>query len=216
MRKLISYMISDGKGTYIRKDFQGKYTPVRSEALADTWDDRNKARNVLYNQINKNMRNRYKVVEVIVEPLKHQNHIASSEGAEEEHEPRVKDLSNNSIEESQIGKWERGINSLNDFVLDMEERKNELSMDLSNVDKEISDIYHYIECGKFNAYQGWLTLSMLQQRLKRRRKIKNEYQVLSQIGECKIKSSMLADIQEAIRQLDQKTYTPRILTELFE
>ena len=45
-------MISDGKGTYLRKDFAGKYSPVRNETLGDTWEQRSKAKNVLDNQLN--------------------------------------------------------------------------------------------------------------------------------------------------------------------
>lgn len=214
--KLVTYMISDGKGTYIRKDFSGRYTPVRSEALADTWDSKVKAQNVLKSQINKNMRKRYQIVEMIVEPPAQQVSTSPPEKVAVKTEQKVKELSSGDIEDTQLDKWEQGINSFNDFILDMEERKDKLSRDLSNVDKEITDIQHYIEFGKFNAYQGWLAFSMLQHRLKKRRKIKNEFQVLSQIGECKINSAMVADIQAAIHKLDDKTYTPRILTELFE
>ena len=57
---------------------------------------------------------------------------------------------------------------------------------------------------------------MLQNRLKKRRKIKNELQVLTQLGDCKIDSSMLVDITKAIEDMNNRIYTPRILTELFE
>lgn len=209
-------MISDGRGTYIRKDFSGRYTPVRNETLADTWNERSKAQNVLNNQINKNIRNRYKIIEMIIEPPKHCNSISSQINKAEKQEKMVKELFNEEIEETQLDKWEQGMNSFNDFIVDMEERRDKLSNELSNVDKEITDIQHYIEFGKFNAYQGWLAFSMLRHRLKKRRKIKNELQVLSQIGECKINSSMIANIQEAIHRIDDKSYTPRILAELFE
>lgn len=211
--KVVTYMISDGKGTYIRKDFSGKYSPVRSEALADTWDSKVKAQNVLKSQINKNMRKRYKIVEMIMEsPSASCSAIPPKKVAEQ----KVKELSREDAEDTQLDKWEQGINSFNDFILDMEARKDKLSRDLSNVDKEITDIQHYIEFGNFNAYQGWLAFSMLRHRLKKRRKIKNEFQILSQIGECKINSAMVADIQAAIHKLDDRSYTPRILTELFE
>ena len=63
-------MISDGKGTYIRKDFAGRYSPVRNETLADSWDARHKAKNVLENQLNKNIRNKYHVIEIEVPETK--------------------------------------------------------------------------------------------------------------------------------------------------
>ena len=211
-------MISDGNGTYIRRDFAGRYTPVRNETLADTWDSKTKAQNVLKSQINKNMRRRYKIVEVVVESSHPEIScsITLPKKVKETKEQKIKELSSEDIEDTQLDKWARGIDSFNGFILDMEERKNKLSGDLSNIDKEITDIQHYIEFGSFNAYQGWLAFSMLRHRLKKRRKIKNEFQILSQIGECKINSAMVTDIQAAIHKINNKSYTPRILPELFE
>ena len=218
MVKIAKYMISDGNGTYIRRDFAGRYTPVRNETLADTWDSKTKAQNVLKSQINKNMRRRYKIVEVVVEssPPEVSCSIPPPKKVNEAKEQKIKELSGEDIEDTQLDKWARGIDSFNGFILDMEERKNKLSGDLSNIDKEITDIQHYIEFGNFNAYQGWLAFSMLRHRLKKRGKIKNEFQILSQIGECKINSAMVNDIQAAIHKINNKSYTPRVLPELFE
>ena len=87
---------------------------------------------------------------------------------------------------------------------------------LSEVDKEISDINHYIEFGKFNAYQGWLAFNMLRHRLRKRRKIKNELLVIQQLGDSKITSSMLQAIKKSIAEMDNRKYIPRVLNELFE
>ena len=40
--------------------------------------------------------------------------------------------------------------------------------------------------------------------------------MLTQLGDCKIDSSMLVDITKAIEDMNNRIYTPRILTELFE
>ena len=42
------------------------------------------------------------------------------------------------------------------------------------------------EFGKFNAYQSWLAFSMLQNRLRMRRRNKDELQAIQQLGESKI------------------------------
>lgn len=142
---LIVYMISDGKGTYIRKDFAGKYSPVRNEALGDTWEQRSKAKNVLENQLNKNIRNRYRIVEIEIPDVKK---IANNIETVSKHSTETaKRISNEEIEDDQIGKWESGIDSLSTFVHDLEERKENLNNKLSDVDKEIIDIQHYIEFG---------------------------------------------------------------------
>ena len=70
--------------------------------------------------------------------------------------------------------------------------------------------------GKFNAYQGWLAFNMLKNRLKRRRKIKDELYIVSQLGECKINSAMIEEIKSSMSTLDGRIYRPRKLKELFE
>lgn len=208
-------MISDGKGAYIRKDFSGKYSPVRNETLADSWEQRIKAKNVLENQLNKNIRNKYHIIEVEIPDVRKievQNKHDIDSNIKE-----IKQFSNEEIEDSQIDKWEIEVESLSNFVRCLEERKESLSTKLSDVDKELVDINHYIEFGdNLNAYEGWLAFSLLRHRLKRRRKIKDELYVISQLSECKINSSMLSNIKEAIHEMDNRVYTPRKLTGLFK
>ena len=57
---------------------------------------------------------------------------------------------------------------------------------------------------------------MLRNRLKKRRKIKDELQVLFQLGECKMNSEMLNDVESVILDMNNREYRPRILTELFK
>jgi hypothetical protein len=220
---LIEYVITDGHGSYIRHDsYSGKYVPVRNESLAERWEQRSKAQNILKNGLSKQIRKKFHVQDV-------------SDGAgicnvkkdnpdEEEkvttvadlHIDKVKEIISKDCNDSQIKKWEEGLNSMTEFVMDAEERREELSQAMSEIDKEITDIQHYIEFNDMNAYQGWLAYKMLQNRLKKRRKIKNELQVLTQLGGCKIDSSMLEDITKAIKDMGNRIYTPRVLTELFD
>ena len=128
----------------------------------------------------------------------------------------MKTIASEKPAESQTEKWVSGAETLTEFVMDAEKRKEELVGLLSEVDKEISDINHYIEFGKFNAYQGWLAFTMLQNRLRKRRKIKDELSVINQLGECKITSDMMIDIKNAIAELGNRKYAPRVLTQLFD
>lgn len=213
---LIVYMITDGHGTYIRKDFAGRYSPVRNETLGDTWEQRSKAKSVLENQINKNIRQRYHIVEIEVSGDS-KTSTKKVENKLKDYKQVAKQITDEEIEDDQINKWESGIDSLSDFVQDLEERKDKLSNKLSDVDKEITDIEHYIEFGQnFNAYEGWLAFSMLRHRLKKRRKIKDELHIVRQLSECKISSSMLSHMKEVIHELDDRKYIPRKLTNLFD
>ncbi len=222
---IILYALTDGHGSYIRQDiFSGKFVPVRNQSLADTWEQRVKAQNILKNGLCKKDKKRFHIIEIddgkgISESL-HKNvtvsEMNSNDVVQDLHIDKVKELSENLEENSQMDKWKTGINTMTDFVLDAEARKDELNKEMSDIDKEITDIQHYIELNNLNAYQGFLAYKMLQGRLRKRRKIKNELHVLSQLGSCKIDSAMLIDVQNAIKELDNKTYTPRILMELFE
>lgn len=213
---MIFYVITDGHGSYIRKDeFSGKYVPVRNASFAERFEQRCKAANVLKNAIGKNIRSKYKVVDIeeetapIMPTVREVNSTSNKDQV-------VKTIASEKPAESQTEKWVSGAETLTEFVMDAEKRKEELVGLLSEVDKEISDINHYIEFGKFNAYQGWLAFTMLQNRLKKRRKIKDELSVINQLGECKITSDMMIDIKNAIAELGNRKYAPRVLTQLFD
>lgn len=210
------YVITDGHGTYIRKDsFSRKYVPVRNEVCAEKFDQRSKAANILKNALGKNIRNGYKIEERFVV-----GHIDETESkclpVTCDKNKVVKELANEPIPDDQIEKWTSGVENIVEFITDAEKRKEVLTSQLSEVDKEITDIHHYIEFGRFNAYQGWLAFNMLRQRLKKRRRIKDELRIIVEIGECKITSDMMIDINNAINRLSNKRYVPRVLTQLFE
>lgn len=213
---MIFYVITDGHGSYIRKDeFSGKYVPVRNASFAERFEQRCKAANVLKNAIGKNIRSKYKVVDIEEETAPIMTTVREVNSTSNKDQV-VKTIASEKPAESQTEKWVSGAETLTEFVMDAEKRKEELVGLLSEVDKEISDINHYIEFGKFNAYQGWLAFTMLQNRLRKRRKIKDELSVINQLGECKITSDMMIDIKNAIAELGNRKYAPRVLTQLFD
>lgn len=213
---MIFYVITDGHGSYIRKDeFSGKYVPVRNASFAERFEQRCKAANVLKNAIGKNIRSKYKVVDIEEETVPISPTVREVNSSNNKDQV-VKTIASEEPAESQTEKWVSGAETLTEFVMDAEKRKEELVGLLSEVDKEISDINHYIEFGKFNAYQGWLAFTMLQNRLRKRRKIKDELSVINQLGECKITSDMMIDIKNAIAELGNRKYAPRVLTQLFD
>ena len=210
-------MISDGHGLYLRRDASGNYIPVKNKALGDIWEQRGKASNVLVNCISKNLRDRYRIVEIKdVAIPKQEVSIDRIDIVVKPKDEAAKRIGDETIEENQLSDLSVDIDNFAGFIQSAEQRRNTLSAALSDVDKEISDINHYIEFGKFNAYQGWLAFNMLRVRLKKRRKIKDELHILIQLGECKVNSSMIADIKVAIEKLKTRKYQPRKLNELFK
>ena len=69
--------------------------------------------------------------------------------------------------------------------MDAEKRKDELTGYYAKQIKK-SQMLIIAEFGKFNAYQSWLAFSMLQNRLRMRRRNKDELQAIQQLGESKI------------------------------
>lgn len=204
------YVITDGNKNYIRRDIDGKYVAARSRALADEFLEKWKAEKVLKNNLTPKKRKLYRVVEedvgftVVKKP--EQEHV---EKPKEERKPEQLLLS------PQIEELRKKIEGVKKFIDDAENRRSELSDLLSNTDKEITDIQHYIEFSDINGDDVASTYNMLKTRLKNRRQIKNELSVLRQLAECKMDASMFGDLLTVISDLDNKTYVPRVLTSLF-
>lgn len=204
------YVITDGNKNYIRRDIDGKYVAARSRALADEFLEKWKAEKVLKNNLTPKKRKLYRVVEedvgftVVKKPEQDQ-----AEKPKEERKPEQLILS------PQIEELRKKIEGVKKFIDDAENRRSELSDLLSNTDKEITDIQHYIEFSDINGDDVASTYNMLKTRLKNRRQIKNELSVLRQLAECKMDASMFGDLLTVISDLDNKTYVPRVLTSLF-
>ena len=94
-------------------------------------------------------------------------------------------------------------------------RMDRLSNDLSEVDKELSDIYHFIEFSTLNASNGYKAYKLLQNVLIKRRNIKNEYSVIQSILSSKGMDISKREMQRKLECGMSKSYNPRVLNELF-
>lgn len=81
---------------------------------------------------------------------------------------------------------------------------NELSIRMSEADKSVVDIYHYIEAANFNACQGYKLCKRLQKALIHRRTIKNEYTLLNRIRQCNIPT------QSNLKAMAEKQWQPQV------
>ena len=103
-----------------------------------------------------------------------------------------------------------------DLIKNVSDRKQELIAEQQRVDLEIVDIQHYIELGNFNAYNGWLASKMLQNKLRQRRKIKDELLIINSIGSTQINAASIENLHKSVNGLNTRKYTPRVLSELFD
>ena len=86
----------------------------------------------------------------------------------------------------------------------------------SEVDKEISDIMHFIEFYNFSASDGYKLCKALKDLRLRRRKIKNELELINIVNTQSLNNVASGQTNKAINGLDEKKYAPRVLQELFD
>lgn len=78
-------------------------------------------------------------------------------------------------------------------------------------DKELSDVYHYIEFSNFNAAQGYNACRMLQDVLRKRRDAKNNAAAITSLNE------IIKNAQKTVNaKPKQKVYSPRVRMDLFQ
>lgn len=99
---------------------------------------------------------------------------------------------------------------------DFDSYKEALIKQLTEVDNEQQDLLHYIEFNSLDVFKGYKAYKMLHECRCRRREIKNkllEFDIF--------KSATWDDVKDyktvsRINGFDERSYAPRVLTELFE
>lgn len=201
---MAQYVITDGT-RWIMRDRKGKYVPTSCEALADVFSNK-QATGIYQSNLSKALKSVFRV-QKIDEPPKLIKQI--SQETVQENTEKVSTAEN-------VQRWIDKIEGLNGLATEALHRKDELVQQLSKVDQELSDVNHYIEFCNLNAAQGYKAYKMIKDRRIKRRSIKNELQVVDIILSKKICETATDEIQKAIVGMDQRTYEPRVLNELFD
>lgn len=201
---MTNYVITDGT-RWIMKDRKGKYVPTSCEALADLYTKK-QADAICNNSLNKALRRIFHVEKVNVVIPK-----------------QIKPVTEKDIDETEkvmvsenIQHWLNKVSDLNGLANEALNRKDELVQSLSNIDKELCDLLHYIEFCNLNAAQGYKAYKMIKDRRIIRRSIKNELKVLEIILGKRISETATDEINKCVAGMDKRTYEPRILKELFD
>lgn len=228
---MLFYILTDGRGSYIRLDpTTGRYVPIRSRKQALEFTDRAKANNVLHSSVEKKFRKDFWVEAITPsEPEPVISNCVSADKTPSTFSPDetfsgiqtnkdtgvLKNIVTNFTVHSEIPDWIEKINAIGDLLFTVPEKISVLSQELSQTQKEITDIEHYIEFTDFNLYQGYLASKMLKQRLQRRRIFKDTLFTLTQIRKSKLDSASITNLKKSIDGLTKRKYQPRILSELF-
>lgn len=218
----IRYIISDSSGRYIMKNAAGQFVPVYDIAFADKYDSITKAKNILNSSVSKSMRKLFSVKDIEWEdapsvtssaPCVQETSSSSLKITYRPKQDQLLRLASENIAEEDLTFSKDNISIAIGSVESMRKRKETLQEQHSQIEKEILDIEHYIELSdNMNAYQGWLAYTMLRKRLKRRRQLKDELLVLSDVEDV---MNGLRKSMSRIDSLSNRKYEPRILKELF-
>lgn len=198
------YVITDGS-RWITKNRNGKYVPTTCEALADTFGNK-EANSVYNNNLSKALKSCFRVMKVDKPP----------ELVKQITQEKVNENTETPSHSENIQYWVDKVSGLNGLASEALHRKDNLLNKLSKIDQELSDIDHYIEFVNLNAAQGYKAYKMIKDRRIIRRSIKNELDVLNIILGKKISETATDEIQKAISGMDNRTYEPRVLNELFD
>lgn len=214
----IEYVLKDGLSRYIHRDINGKFSITTSEALADHYDSRKSAKNILDNCLPRYMRKGFAVQEIVVSEMGSET-VRKPEKQPQMVSPKIEEalrIANQPLPDSRVGEFTESFSKITDFLNQAAKRKEELLNDLSLVDSEISDINHYIELAEgLNAYHGYLAFRMLRNKLKLRRQIKDELNIVQAICNSDNSRAEFERISRCISGMETRRYEPRVLTELF-
>lgn len=204
MNVLAQYVITNGT-RWVMRDRNNKYVPTSNEALADVFGNK-EANSVYQNNLSKTLKSVFHVEKIdkppaLIKQISHEEVKSNTETV--------------SVAEN-IQYWVDKVSGLNGLAAEALHRKEELINQLSEVDKELCDINHYIEFCNLNAAQGYKAYKMIKDRRVKRRSIKNELDVLNMILGKKLSESVTNEITNAVSGMDKRIYEPRVLKELFD
>ena len=111
-----------------------------------------------------------------------------------------------------ITRWIERFGECEDIADEAKQREKELSNQLSNIDKEISDILHEIEFkDKFDLFWGWKASKKIQSKRKERREIKDEMNIINNILSKNISNISRKNIKKIVSNLSKRSYSYRVM-----
>ena len=115
--------------------------------------------------------------------------------------------------------WESILSELCYMSSHMDEYQNNLKQMLSDVDKEICDLMHYLEFSDLDNAEMLKVAEMLKERRKHRRQIKDEMEKTALMKDTFLDRTFGTKVQQSLdimERMKTRQYTPRKLNELFE
>ena len=214
------YVITNGQGSYITQNNKtGKCVGIKNLNSAMRFATLAEANNIYKNNISKKLQKTYsvKIMEEDQKTAEIISEVLDKDARRPTHET-VKALANREMPKTQCSDLVKTISGVSELLNGLSQRYTKDCNLLSEVDREIVDIEHYIEFNNFNAAEGYNAYKMLQNALKRRRIIKNDRECLTFIKEAGLQKSKVDALVKGIEKFanEDRMYAPRVLNELFE
>lgn len=177
---------------------KGSYVPVRNLEKAKKFETRECAENVLGNCVSKTLRCNY------------------NWSLEEIQNNPVNEKINDAYVPVDFGDVKKSLQELSAKFSIIKGNREWLMERQSDIDKQISDILHFIEFERFSACEGFKLCKALKELRLKRREIKNELELINIINCHTCNNIANGSTNKAIYSIENKKYQPRVLSELFE
>lgn len=186
------YVITNGKN-YVSFDVNNNFTPTTNIKNARKYTEE-KAKNVLKNfpKSLQNLNYYLEEYEIVDENTKNQVSIILNTDTDK----TLKDMA------EVIKKFESYMQSISSF-------KQILSIQLSNIDKEIEDILHDCEFNSYNASKGYLVYKKMHDARVKRRKIKNYLEAIGYLESMTGKDYIAQNGSKSILGMLERKYSLR-------
>lgn len=202
----MEYCIRNDKNVFIRLNGNGAPVtcPERDKSLFE-WT---KANNIL-NSLPKTLKRLNFKVEAATGIFQ----IDQRENKDPKPERRVIGNRHYTVPESLL-RWIEKFGICDDILKEAQKRKDELNRELSNVDKQFSNLVHEIEFeGKVDLYCGWQERNRIKENREKRRMIKDELLVISGVLRMDFSNIDREKINKAVSGLANRKFTYRIVEE---
>ena len=202
---MLSAIITNKDKTVWVYQSNGSYTLTTDKARALIFDSKPAAETVFKSNLSKFIKSKGVTVQTVGVQI---------EGTDAKPEPKAMAVPS-PVPPTESSKYI--ISVLSEAVSKLNDRHKELVEQESKYDLQRTDVEHYIEfnAGKLNACDGYKAYKLLQDILIKRRKIKDEMQIINVVRD-RMNAEELANIEQKIKTLEARTYQPRELTYLFE
>lgn len=192
----------DGKNSYLCK-VCGKFSLTTDKDKAEKYGQKEKAENILKSSLSKTF------------PYKKKGEIVYIE--DEAIEVKT-DIVKKDYTKIDFDQFQKDFDDLSEQFRSIKSNKNSLVEQLSEADRKISDIEHYLEFYTFNACDGYKLAKGLKEILMERRKIKNQFKIIEALenSTCSEMMSGIASVKMNQAIKGDYDYAPRVLKGMFK